>query len=320
MRARARARPNHGVVKNRWGLVELALLCPPVIDRALDDPRFQLTRTGRFRERFGPAWPGARESRQKVCFVATDAAFLIDLLYGLSLRPDCGYVKYGMLLRDGMVLGRCSMATDRAAAELCASLKGHPRLMVTLQDDDTLNPFRQDGDAVGVWDELDEDDIAAVERVNLAAFGQPDEANMVRAARATRVGIVSLVLGLTPEAGDHTWSVVGHVMLSPVTLDGRAEPRGLGLAPLSVLPEQQRKGFGSRLVNAAIERARLLGTAYLVVLGHPAYYQRFGFVPASRFGLRSAFDAPEDAFMAQELVPGALHGVRGVVRYLDAFS
>jgi hypothetical protein len=144
---------------------------------ALEDPRFQLTRSGRFRERFGPAGPSATlspktSSPKKVCLVATDAAFLIDLLYGVSLRPDCGYVKYGMVLRDGMVLGRCCMATDRAAALLCAALKGHPRLLVTLQDDDSFNSFRSRDEAVGVWDELDDDDIAAVERVNLAAFGR----------------------------------------------------------------------------------------------------------------------------------------------------
>lgn len=287
---------------------------------SLRDPRFQPSRNGRFRERFGPDGPQARWSQLKVCLIATDAPFLIDLLFGLSLRADCGYVKYGVIPRDGMVLGRCFMKTDAIAAELCASLKGHPHLMVTLQGDDYFDAFREAPDRVGVWDELDEDDIAGVQRVNELAFGRPDEASMVAAARATRIGIVSLVLGVAPARSDETWTVVGHVMLSPVRVEGRDRPRGLGLAPLSVLPEQQRKGFGSRLVTAALKRARLLGTEYLVVLGHPRYYRRFGFVPASRFGLRPEFDVPEDAFMATELVPGSLANVSGVVRYLAAFS
>jgi putative acetyltransferase len=95
---------------------------------------------------------------------------------------------------------------------------------------------------------------------------------------------------------------------------------GLALAPLAVIPAHQRQGVGTRLVEAALRRARLLGYAYIVVLGHPQYYPRFGFVPASRFGLRYARPVPDDAFMALELVPGALEGVSGVVRYLPAFS
>lgn len=58
----------------------------------------------------------------------------------------------------------------------------------------------------------------------------------------------------------------------------------------------------------------------MVVLGHPGYYPRFGFVPAARFGLRCEYEVPEEAFMALELRPGALQEASGTVRYNPAFA
>ena len=100
-------------------------------------------------------------SDKKVCLVATDPEFLADLLYGLSLRQDCFYVKYGMVARDGMYLGRCFLATDEAASLLCQELKGHPRLMVSLQDDAWFANFRDpavSSGSFGVCDELPGDE------------------------------------------------------------------------------------------------------------------------------------------------------------------
>jgi putative acetyltransferase len=262
---------------------------------ALDDARFELSSNGRFRQRVGPRGPRVAHSSKKVCLVATHANFLVDLLYGISQRDDCYYVKYGLVVRDGMVLGRCFMSSDAAAAKLCEALKGHPRLMVSVQDDDFFKPFRTSSAPSGVWDELDDEDVAAVARVHEQAFGRNDEALMVASVRATRVGIVSLVVGAKAEAPDPRWQIVGHVLLSPVTVEGQAEPRGLGLAPLAVLPSYQRQGFGAALVQAALERARLLGTGYVVVLGDPAYHGRFGFTPAARFGLTYRPEYPAGA-------------------------
>jgi len=87
------------------------------------DPRFTPWASGRFMERWGPLGEGAAYAQQKLCLVATDAALLIDLLYGLSQRPDCVYVKYGTVGREGMYLGRCFLQTAAAAAELCQQLK-----------------------------------------------------------------------------------------------------------------------------------------------------------------------------------------------------
>jgi putative acetyltransferase len=89
---------------------------------------------------------------------------------------------------------------------------------------------------------------------------------------------------------------------------------------MAVAPEHQRKGIGSALVRAGLERCRQLDFAAVVVLGHPEYYPRFGFSPSTRFGIGSEYDVPEDVFMATELQPGALSGKAGTVKYHAAFG
>jgi putative acetyltransferase len=284
---------------------------------SIDDPRFTAAASGPFRERYGPRGPDVTYSSKKVCLVATDVQLLMEVLYCLSQREDCFFVKYGTVARDGMYLGRCFLATDEAASELCQELKGHPRLMVSLQDDDWFARFRHKrapGEPFQVRDELPAHapQVAAVVE---AAFQRPDEADIVATLRAAKAPVIALV-AQAREGG----SIIGHIMLSPVTVGGSSEPRGLGLGPLSVAPEFQRTGVGSRLVEAALRRARLLGYAYVVVLGHPPYYPRFGFVPASRFGLSYPAPVPDPVFMAIELVAGALAGSTGVVRYHRALS
>jgi putative acetyltransferase len=266
-------------------------------------------------DRVGPYGRESPGSNKKLCIVATDLRLLVDLLYGLSLRPDCAVVKYGTDQRDGMYLGRVFLATDAAAAELCEALKGHPRIMVSLQDDDFFNAFRAPGRTPGVCGVYEDwtEHAARVAEIHSEAFGRPDEAAIVAAVRDSRVPTISLIADLDSQ-------LVGHVLLSPVTLEGRDDPRGLGLAPLAVLSSHQRRGVGRALVEAALQRARILGYGYVVVLGEPRYYGRFGFVPASRFGLRSVYPAPDEAFMALELRAGALHGAAGLVRYVPALS
>lgn len=168
---------------------------------------------------------------------------------------------------------------------------------------------------VVIRDEVHADE-AHIGRVHAQAFGQPDEAEMVRRVRDCGGAVVSLVAALADPSGP----VVGHVLLSPVTIDSGHEPRGLGLAPVAVLPEHQRLRIGTQLVRAALGRARDLGYGHVVVLGHAEYYPRFGFAPASRFGLRYEQPVPDEVFMALELRDGALDGAAGVVRYLPAFS
>jgi putative acetyltransferase len=249
----------------------------------------------------------------KLCLVATDPQLLIDTLYGLSLRSDCAIVKYGTNVRDGMYLGRVYLATDEATAELCAAFKDHARIMASLQDDAFFNKFRAPSAVKGVCGIYEDwpEHAARVASIHTQAFGRTDEASIVAKIIASRTPVISLIAELDRE-------IVGHVLLSPVTVEGRDEPRGLGLAPLGVMPSHWRRGIGEQLVHAGLERARLYGYDFVVVLGEPRYYARFGFTAASRFGLRCEYEAPDSAFMAIELHGGVLHRAPGLVLYAPA--
>jgi putative acetyltransferase len=155
-------------------------------------------------------------------------------------------------------------------------------------------------------------DEAAIHEVNESAFGRPEEARLVDALRVQARPILSLV---AEAHGD----IAGNVVFTPVTLEGFPDLL-LGLAPMAVRPELQRRGVGSALARAGVAACRSLGAVALVVLGHPEYYPKLGFMPAHRFGLRCEYEAPPEAFMALELHPGALAGVSGTVRYHPAFA
>lgn len=155
-------------------------------------------------------------------------------------------------------------------------------------------------------------DREAVRAVNLAAFETRAEADLVDALREQARPLVSLV-------AVRDGAVVGHILFTPVTLEARPELRLVGLAPMAVVPERQGEGIGSALVRAGLEICSRMGFGAVVVLGHPAYYPRFGFAPSTRFGLRSEYDVPEDVFMALELTPGYLLGASGTIRYHTAF-
>ena len=158
-----------------------------------------------------------------------------------------------------------------------------------------------------------EGDWDSVHAVNISAFETPSEANLVDALRQQAQPVVSLV-------AEENGEVIGHVMFSPVSLSGRPNLKVMGLAPMAVAPKHQQKGIGSALVRTGLEKCRQLGFDAVVVLGHPAYYPRFGFVTSSRFGIDSEYDVPEDAFMAMELKPESLEGMTGRVKYHAAFS
>lgn len=159
----------------------------------------------------------------------------------------------------------------------------------------------------------DDRDVDQVRVVNERAFEGPDEAAIVDALRGTP-GALSLVAA----DGDR---IVGHILFTPVQIESRAMAiRALGLAPMAVLPEYQRRGIGSELVRRGLEMCRASGQDAVVVVGHPTYYPRFGFVPAFTKGLECEFAVPPEVFMVLELRPGALDGIRGVVQYRPEFS
>lgn len=154
-------------------------------------------------------------------------------------------------------------------------------------------------------------DSGAIHRINQEAFGTDAEAKMIDLVRSQARPVISLV-------AEDGGALVGHILFSPVTLE-KTSALVMGLAPMSVVPSRQRQGIGSALVEEGLAACRVLGAVGVVVIGHPEFYPRFGFLPGSRLGLQVEFEVPDEAFMALELVEHALRS-RGLVRYHAAFS
>jgi len=158
------------------------------------------------------------------------------------------------------------------------------------------------------------EDIGSIRYVNEQAFGGKEEAEIVGKLRNRAALTISLVAVQEDE-------VVGHIAFSPVLIESESSRfEAISLAPMAVLPAYQRQGIGGQLVRAGFEECRKLGHEVVVVLGHPAYYPRFGFVTAKPKGISCEFDAPEEAFMVLELFNGALAGRSGMVKFRPEFS
>ena len=158
------------------------------------------------------------------------------------------------------------------------------------------------------------DDIDGIHVVNLAAFAAGAEAKLVDNLRQNNAHVISLV-------AEQDQQIVGHILFTHVTIEpANRSFNALGLAPLAVLPQYQRQGIGSALVRKGLEIAPKAGFSNVIVLGHPEYYRRFGFVPAIRYDIRCAYDAPPEAFMVKPLIPNALNDVAGTVSYHPEFN
>ena len=158
-----------------------------------------------------------------------------------------------------------------------------------------------------------QDDLPGIRLVNECAFPTKLEANLVDLCRSR--GKISLSLAAVQ---DH--QVVGHVLFTPVTFGSpQLDGRGLGLGPVSVLPDFQRTGVGSRLMRAGLEHVRRHDYKFVVLLGDSSYYSRFGFVPGRTLGLSSDY-GDGDEFQVLELSPGALAGRTGKVKYIPEFE
>jgi putative acetyltransferase len=156
-------------------------------------------------------------------------------------------------------------------------------------------------------------DEPAIRAVHTSAFLSPVEADLVDALRRSARLLVSLVVELR---GD----VVGHVAFSPVTVEGSTmDERGVGLAPLAVAPASQRQGLGGLLVMAGLRASENGGHRFVVLLGSPAYYGRFGFTPGSAAGLTCLFGSGPE-FQVRELVPGGLPRGGGRILYAPEFD
>ena len=118
------------------------------------------------------------------------------------------------------------------------------------------------------------DDKKKIRNVHLEAFETDAEAKLVDALRSSGIDLISLV-------AEENKAVIGHILFSPVTIAGHTGI--MGLAPMAVLPNWQRKGVGTALINEGLRACEKAGYKAVVVLGHPDYYPRFGFVLSVKY-------------------------------------
>ena len=159
------------------------------------------------------------------------------------------------------------------------------------------------------------EDIDDIHALNELAFGQPQEANIIDKLRINCDNLLSLVV-------IENEKVVGHILFSPVEIEGQhGIIRGMGLAPMAVLSEMQHKGIGTQLVKSGIENLREMQCPFIIVLGHPEYYPRFGFERASLYGIKCQWEGiPDDAFMILWLDKSKINRVSGLAKYRDEFT
>ena len=161
-------------------------------------------------------------------------------------------------------------------------------------------------------------DFSVIREINLKAFENGvNEANLIELIRDSENFISDLSLVAAMRDGE----IIGHILFSIIHLvTEQGTVPTLGLAPMAVKPDYQNSGIGSALVNEGIKACKALGYDHIFVLGHPNFYPRFGFSPASQFGIKSPFPVPEEVFMALELKKGSLSGLQGKIKYPPAFN
>ena len=165
-------------------------------------------------------------------------------------------------------------------------------------------------------------DEAAIRRVHLDAFPESTEADLVDRLRRNCDQRFSFVAIEGGRSGDEQESIVGHILFTPTRGQaGDREVEGMGLAPMAVLASHQRKGVGGALIRHGVEQIKSASYPFIIVLGHPEYYPRFGFERASLFGVQSEFPKiPDEVFMLMPLDQAVVQELSGVVRYRPEFS
>lgn len=159
-------------------------------------------------------------------------------------------------------------------------------------------------------------DYAAIFQVNQLAFGQDNESRLVDLLRKSESYIPELSI-----VAERQEQIVGYILFTKIEIVGISQSySSLALAPMAVSPNCQKQGIGTLLINEGLTQAKNLGYDSVIVLGYKDYYPRFGFEPALRWGIRCPFEVPDEVFMGQELIAGALEGKSGTVKYDPAFN
>ncbi len=160
-----------------------------------------------------------------------------------------------------------------------------------------------------------DEDIVAIREVNIQAFAGFEEADIIDKLRDSGGSVLSLV-------ACHNDEVIGHIQFSPVIIERESGAiEGVGLGPMAVHPDYQRRGFGSALVEAGIKAMSDRSYPFVIVLGHADFYPRFGFEPAVGRGIACQWPGvPDEVFMVLILDEEVMQNVRGQARYLDVFG
>ena len=165
-------------------------------------------------------------------------------------------------------------------------------------------------------------DIDDIRNITNLAFGREEEGRIVDKLRDAGTLILSLVAVRDyKEEGKQLHEIVGHIGFSPAVIEsGKTNLPVICLGPVSVLPDYQKQGIGSKLVRAGLSKCLRLRHSIVVLVGHPAYYPRFGFVQARKLGIECEYgQAPDVTWMLIELQEGALAGRRGTVKFQPEF-
>jgi putative acetyltransferase len=158
------------------------------------------------------------------------------------------------------------------------------------------------------------EDIPLIYSVHEKTFKRDAEAKLADKLRHACADHLSLV-------ADENGTIAGHIMFTPVLIKNGKELQGMGLAPMAVLPSRQRCGIGTLLVKSGLQILQDKGCPFVIVLGHPDYYPRFGFQPASRFNVKSQWEeVPDEAFMILVLDDKALQNVAGIAMFRNEFN
>jgi putative acetyltransferase len=154
-------------------------------------------------------------------------------------------------------------------------------------------------------------DYKEIKEVNNLSFNQKQEGELVDSLRkrpefVTELSLVSI----------HKNKIIGHILFFPVTINSDTSVEvTLSLAPMAVLPGFRNKGVGGSLIKAGLKKARELGYNSVMVLGHPEYYPRFGFMKASNWKIKEPFSVPDEVMMAIELSEGSLGFGGGMIDF-----
>lgn len=158
------------------------------------------------------------------------------------------------------------------------------------------------------------EDIPLIYSVHEKTFKRDAEAKLADKLRQSSVDHLSLV-------ADDNGTIAGHIMFTPVLIKNGKEVRGMGLAPMAVLPSRQRCGIGTLLVKSGLQILQDKGCPFVIVLGHPDYYPRFGFRPASRSNVRSQWEGvPDEAFMILVLDDNFCQNMAGIALFRSEFD